>query len=112
MVISGCSTAGSGSNSSPTRIGLPLAREFRHVRRCDMNEPRFWQSRRAYFVAAFGLLLAISPANAQRAYQTPDEAASALADAIKAGATRDVMKVLGAEAEGIIFSGDEVADRE
>jgi hypothetical protein len=77
-----------------------------------MKKPRFFRSHRAHLIAAFGLLLAISPANAQRSFQTPDEAVTALVDGIKSGTTRDMMRVLGAEAEGIIFSGDEVADRE
>jgi hypothetical protein len=77
-----------------------------------MRQFHFRQSRRAYLIGAFALWLAISPAGAQRAFQTPDEAATALAEAIKSGSTRDVMKVLGAEAEDIIFSGDEIADRE
>ena len=58
------------------------------------------------------ILLVPMPVSAQRAFQTPDEAATALADAIKSGSTCDMRKVLGSDAEGIIFSGDEVADRE
>jgi Protein of unknown function (DUF2950) len=72
----------------------------------------FRQGRHAYLIASFSLLLAISPASAQRAFQTPEEAATALADGIKSGTTREMMKVLGSDAEGIIFSGDEVADSE
>jgi hypothetical protein len=63
------------------------------------------------FVVAAILLVPMS-ANAQRAYQTPEEAVTTLADAIKSGSTREITRVLGAEAEGIIFSGDDVADRE
>ena len=76
-----------------------------------MKKLRFCRSR-AYRIVTCGLLLAISPASAQRAFQTPEEAATALADGIKSGAAREMLKVLGSEAEGIIFSGDEVADRE
>jgi hypothetical protein len=57
------------------------------------------------------LLLSVS-ANAQRAFETPEEAATALAAAVKSGAPRDLMKALGSDAEEIILSGDEVADRE
>jgi hypothetical protein len=77
-----------------------------------MIKLRFRQGRHAYLIAAFSLLFAISPASAQRAFQTPEEAATALADGIKSGTTREMMKVLGSDAEGIIFSGDEVADSE
>ena len=66
----------------------------------------------AGLMAAAMLLFAISSANAQQAFQTPEEAATALADAIKSGTTRDMLKVLGPDAEDIMFSGDEVADRE
>jgi hypothetical protein len=77
-----------------------------------MIKLRFRQGRHAYLIAAVGLLLVISPASAQRTFQTPEEAATALADGIKSGTTREMMKVLGSDAEGIIFSGDEVADSE
>ena len=36
----------------------------------------------------------------------------ALADGIKSGTTREMTRVLGSDAEGILLSGDEVADRE
>jgi hypothetical protein len=58
------------------------------------------------------LLLGISSANAQQVFKTPEEAATALAAAIKSGRTRDVLKVLGRDGVEIMFSGDEVADRE
>ena len=63
-------------------------------------------------LAAAALLLGISSANAQQVFKTPEEAATALAAAIKSGATRDVLKVLGRDGVEIMFSGDEVADRE
>jgi hypothetical protein len=63
-------------------------------------------------MAAAILLLAISSASAQQVFQTPEEAAMALANAVKSGATRDVRRVLGSNAEDIMLSGDEVADRE
>ena len=72
---------------------------------CDLRICRRW------FAAAAMLLLPVS-ANAQRAFETPEEAATALAAAVKSGATRDLMKALGSDAEEIILSGDEVADRE
>jgi len=63
-------------------------------------------------LAAAALLLGISSANAQQVFKTPEEAATALAAAVKSGATRDVLKVLGRDGVEIMFSGDDVADRE
>jgi hypothetical protein len=64
------------------------------------------------FLAGTVLLLGISSANAQQVFKTPEEAATALAAAIKSGTTRDVLKVLGRDGVEIMFSGDEVADHE
>src|SRR5258705_13498525 len=63
-------------------------------------------------LAAAALLLGISSANAQEVFKTPEEAATALAAAIKSGTPRDILKVLGRDGVEIVFSGDEVADRE
>lgn len=59
--------------------------------------------------AAVSLLL-LMPANAQQSFGSPDDAASALASAVKSGAKSDILKVLGADGENIIESGDTVAD--
>ncbi|WP_342729018.1 DUF2950 domain-containing protein [Bradyrhizobium sp. B097] len=58
--------------------------------------------------AAFALLL--SPARAQQGFPNPEDAASALATAVKAGTSRAMLKVLGRDAVDIIESGDDVAD--
>ena len=58
------------------------------------------------------LCLAAPDARAQQTFKTPDEAASALAAAVKSGARRDMLRVLGSDGEDIISSGDEVADAE
>lgn len=63
-------------------------------------------------VAAILSGAAISVARAQQAFRTPDEAASALAAAVKAGDTKALTTVLGPDGEDIISSGDEVADNE
>lgn len=63
-------------------------------------------------MAASILLLGISFASAQQAYKTPEDAATALASAVKSGASRDIFKVFGRDALDIMVSGDEVADRE
>lgn len=55
---------------------------------------------------------AVSAARAQQAFGSPDEAASALAAAVKAGDTKALTTVLGADGADIISSGDEVADAE
>jgi hypothetical protein len=59
-----------------------------------MMKLRNHQISRGWLVAAAILLLPMS-ANAQRAFETPEEAATALAAAVKSGATSDLMKVLG-----------------
>jgi hypothetical protein len=63
-------------------------------------------------LAAAALLLGVSSVHAQQAFKTPEEAATALATAVKSGDARDVVKVLGRDGVDIMFSGDEVADRE
>ena len=68
--------------------------------------------RRAGLVALAGLCLAMSPAMAQQSFNSPDEAAAALAAAVKSGAKADMLKVLGADGEDIVASGDDVADTE
>ncbi|MBP0113449.1 MULTISPECIES: DUF2950 domain-containing protein [Bradyrhizobium] len=57
------------------------------------------------------LALLGSPSLAQESYKTPEEAASALAAAVKSG-PKDILKVLGRNAEDIVSSGDEVADND
>lgn len=80
-----------------------------------MTKICFGQSLRKDHLALMGaaiLLLTISSASAQQIFQTPEGAATALSNAIKSGTTRDITKVLGPDAVDIMFSGDEVADRE
>jgi hypothetical protein len=68
--------------------------------------------RLASVAIAASLLWPMLAAKAQQTFSSPDEAASALASAVKSGAKRDLLKVLGANGEDIIDSGDEVADKE
>jgi hypothetical protein len=56
------------------------------------------------------LCTAISVAGAQQAFKTPDEAASALVSAAKAGDPKALVTVLGPDGADIASSGDEVAD--
>jgi hypothetical protein len=59
--------------------------------------------------AAF-LCATVSFANAQQAFKTPDEAASALVSAAKAGDRKAIVTVLGPDGDDIVSSGDDVAD--
>src|SRR3974390_1255820 len=56
------------------------------------------------------LCAATSVASAQQAFKTPDEAASALVSAAKAGDMKALVTVLGPDGDDIVSSGDEVAD--
>jgi Protein of unknown function (DUF2950) len=51
-------------------------------------------------------------ARAQESFSSPELAAAALADAVKGGSNRAILKVLGKDADDIVASGDEVADAE
>ena len=64
------------------------------------------------FAAAAILVLLTPAAHAQRAFPTPEEAAGALAAAVKSGVQKDILSVLGPGGDDIISSGDEVADAE
>ncbi|MBR0713282.1 DUF2950 domain-containing protein [Bradyrhizobium liaoningense] len=55
------------------------------------------------------LALLTSPSLAQQSYKSPEDAAAALAAAVKSGPS-DILKVLGRAADDIVSSGDEVAD--
>ncbi|OAF11795.1 hypothetical protein AYJ54_08020 [Bradyrhizobium centrolobii] len=60
-------------------------------------------------VSLVALALPGSASQAQESYKTPEDAATALAAAVKSGPS-DILKVLGRAAEDIVSSGDEVAD--
>jgi Protein of unknown function (DUF2950) len=64
----------------------------------------------AVLPAIIALALLSSPSLAQQSYPTPEDAAAALAAAVKSGSGRAILKVLGRAAEEIVSSGDEVAD--
>jgi len=55
------------------------------------------------------LTLMSSAALAQQSFSTPEDAAAALATAVKSGPS-DILKVLGRTADDIVSSGDEIAD--
>ena len=65
----------------------------------------------ALLVATVAMVwLTTSPSKAQQVFQSPDEAAAALASAVKSGVKTDMLKVFGPDGEDIISSGDEVSD--
>ena len=66
---------------------------------------------RAILPGIVALALFVSPSRAQESYKSPEDAAAALAAAVKAG-PKDILKVLGRAAEDIVSSGDEVADKD
>ena len=66
----------------------------------------------AGFAAVVALALMSSVSHAQQAYPSPEDAAAALAAAVKSGTKREILKVLGRGAEDIIESGDDVEDAE
>lgn len=67
--------------------------------------------RRAILPGIMALALLGSASQAQQSYKTPEDAAAALAAAVKSG-PGDILKVLGKAAEDIVFSGDEIADND
>ena len=62
-------------------------------------------------IMALALMSSVSQAQ-QQSYPSPEDAAAALAAAVKTGTKREILKVLGRSAEDIIESGDDVADAE
>ena len=61
-------------------------------------------------IVAVALLTCAS--QAQQAYPSPEDAAAALAAAVKTGTRNAMLKVLGKDGQDIVESGDEVADAE
>lgn len=61
-------------------------------------------------IALAGVCLLMPAAQAQQSFPSPGDAASALAAAVKSGVKQDMLKVLGADGEDIVDSGDGVAD--
>jgi len=66
----------------------------------------------AVSVAVGLLMLPVSAQEGkQKAFGSPEEAVKALAEAVQAGDMKGMMAILGPDGEGIISSGDEVADK-
>ncbi len=74
------------------------------------KSPRFHRASVATVAAMMTLALSISIAHAQQAYPSPEDAAAALAAAVKTGTNRAMLAVLGNRAGDIVESGDDVAD--
>jgi hypothetical protein len=62
--------------------------------------------------AIVAVALLTSASQAQQAFPSPEDAAAALAAAVKTGTRSTILKVLGKDAADIIESGDDVADAE
>lgn len=62
-------------------------------------------------VIATATLGTVGGAVAQQKFSSPDDAATALIGAIRADNARSMMAVLGRDGRGILFSGDDVADK-
>ncbi|WP_213738081.1 DUF2950 domain-containing protein [Bradyrhizobium sp. dw_411] len=71
---------------------------------------RFYRASGAIVAAMMTLALPISMARAQQTYPSPEDAAAALAAAVKTGTTKAILTVLGSRAGDIVESGDDVAD--
>lgn len=70
-----------------------------------------WRSLAIRCCVALGAVLAgLSAAQAQRPFNKPDEAASALAEAVRSGERGRMLAILGRHGDDIISSGDAVAD--
>ena len=67
---------------------------------------------RAAAPAIMTLVLLTSASRAQQSFPEPEQAAAALASAVKSGTNSAILKVLGPAADDIVDSGDEVADAE
>ena len=65
---------------------------------------------RAALSAIVMLALLTTASQAQQSYPTPEDAAAALAAAVKSGSKDEILKVLGSAADDIVSSGDDVAD--
>ena len=72
----------------------------------------FHRAASASVAAIMALAMMNSVSQAQRSFPSPEDAAAALAVAVKSGTKREILKVLGRGAEDIIESGDDVADAE
>jgi Protein of unknown function (DUF2950) len=68
--------------------------------------------RRAGSPAILAFVASCLASHAQESYSSPEQAASALADAVRSGSDKAILKVLGKDADDIVASGDEVADAE
>jgi hypothetical protein len=72
----------------------------------------FVRKRSVSLTVAAIMILSVAAAQAQQAFPTPEEAASALAASVKSGIRKEILRVLGSDGADIIESGDDVADVE
>lgn len=76
-----------------------------------MNGFRLDRTFLAGVATAVGVFWLMPAAEAQQPFNSPDDAAGALASAVKSGIRQDMLKVLGPDGEDIIDSGDVTADK-
>jgi hypothetical protein len=71
-------------------------------------------ARRLALAAGIAGVLALAPAHAATpsVFQTPEDAAAALANGVKAGNAKQVLSVLGSDAKEWIFTGDKPTDKQ
>jgi hypothetical protein len=62
--------------------------------------------------AIFALAVMNSASQAQQSFSSPEDAAAALAVAVKSGTKREILRVLGRGAEDLVESGDDVEDEQ
>ncbi len=62
--------------------------------------------------AAIVILASVSVASAQQSFKSPDDAAAALASAVRDNWPKGALAVLGSDGSDIVSSGDKVADEE
>jgi Protein of unknown function (DUF2950) len=67
---------------------------------------------RAAVSAIVAQVVLCQASQAQESFPSPEQAAAALADAVKSDRNRAILKVLGNAADDVVSSGDEVADAE
>ncbi len=87
--------------------------------RAEESTMREQRARRSWFIGIVLVIASLSanwgaPATgavAQRTFASVEDAAKALLDAVKSGNRKEMLAILGEDGKGIVWSGDEVADR-
>jgi hypothetical protein len=89
--------------------------EVKEMRKHERNSRTYFPIIAALFAVLILTALPSFPALGeivQKSFSAPDEAVNAFVEAIKKGDTNELLAVLGPEGKDLIFSGDEVSDRQ